>query len=269
MIYFPKCKINLGLNIVRKRPDGYHDLETVFYPVALTDALEIVAAADGEFGLTTSGLPVPGDFEANLCVKAYRMLAADHPVPPVKMHLHKAVPMGAGLGGGSSDGAAALCLLNDLFGLSLTTAMLEAYAARLGSDCAFFVKGVPVLATGRGEIFEPVDVDLSGYHLAIVKPPVHMSTAEAYSLVQPSNQDTRVKEIIKSPIQDWQTSLVNDFEPAISSRFPVVGSLKALLIRSGAIYASMTGSGSAVYGIFKDQPVIAADATDFVFICPV
>jgi 4-diphosphocytidyl-2-C-methyl-D-erythritol kinase len=252
MIVFPPCKINLGLHITRKRPDGYHDLETVFYPLALRDALEAIRNESvAGIHFTSSGLPIQGDPSDNLCVKAYHLLQKDFPdLPGTSMHLHKAIPMGAGLGGGSADGAFALMLLNRLFHLQLSNEQLAGYALQLGSDCPFFIYGNPCFATGRGEIFEPVAIDLSNYVFIVVAPGIHVSTAEAFAGNNPSQPAISIKDIIRLPPATWKEKLVNDFEAHISQKHPAISEIKNELYRTGAVYASMTGSGSCVYGLF-------------------
>ena len=276
MIVFPNCKINLGLHILNKREDGYHNLETVFYPVQLRDALEVVRRDDGrqstddshhslltthESSITFSstGLPIAGDPETNLCIKAYRLLKKDFPaLPPVQMHLHKAIPMGAGLGGGSADGAFALKLLNDKFQLGLSTQQLIDYALQLGSDCPFFILNKPCFATGRGELLEPVELDLSAYHFAIVNPGIHVNTGWAFAQlnINGSGRSERPdpKSIIQQPIETWKDQLINDFEEPVSKAHPEIATIKQQLYDAGAVYASMTGSGSTVFGIFENNP---------------
>jgi 4-diphosphocytidyl-2-C-methyl-D-erythritol kinase len=243
MIAFPPCKINLGLNILRKRADNYHDLETCFYPIPWTDILEVIPSDKFEF--TVSGNVIPGD--TNLCVKAYRLLDA----PPVKIHLHKIIPTGAGLGGGSSDAAWTLRLLNDVFNLKIPKEELKRYAAQIGSDCAFFIEDGPMIGTGRGEILRPAKVNLKGKFVVIVKPDIHVSTAEAYVGMTPNNRHLDIENI---PVEEWRTSLTNDFEETIFQKFPVIRSIKEQLYKVGAVYAAMSGSGSAVYGIFNVPP---------------
>jgi 4-diphosphocytidyl-2-C-methyl-D-erythritol kinase len=259
MIVFPNAKVNLGLRILSKRPDGYHDLESAFLPVGLTDVLEIVPAGKDEAGkgdrFNLTGIPLDAGTD-NLCIRALRLLREGHPVPPVKLHLHKRIPMGAGLGGGSSDAAFTLRLLNELFGLGLPQRVLLEYASRLGSDCAFFILNEPCLATGRGEILEPLSMDLSGYTLLLVMPGINVETRKAYRQIRPSRQGRPVKEVIKLPPADWHGSLHNHFEGTVFSEYPDIGSIKQLLYASGAVYASMTGSGSGVYGIFTGTPAI-------------
>jgi 4-diphosphocytidyl-2-C-methyl-D-erythritol kinase len=255
MIVFPPAKINLGLNIIRKRPDGYHDLETVFYAIPLFDALEIIfdptIPESSEPLFTSSGLEVAGNPEDNICVKAYRLLRQDFPrLPPARIHLHKHIPMGAGLGGGSSDGAAVLDLLNRMARLGISSDRLSAYALSLGSDCPFFLYGKPCFATGRGEQMQPLSLDLSGYRLVLVNPGIHVSTADAFRGVIPSTPSTSVYDIVQQPLSNWRLGLVNDFEKSIFPRYPEIGKIVDTLYDAGALYASMTGSGSSVYGIF-------------------
>ena len=249
MISFPNCKINLGLHIIGKRPDGYHDLETVFYPIPLKDALELVESDVTSIKIT--GLSVPGNNEDNLCLKAYRLLKNDFPhLPPVQVHLHKAIPTGAGLGGGSADGAFMLMLLDKKFELQLTQAQLIAYALQLGSDCPFFIINKPVFATGRGEKMSAVDVDLSGYTFVIVNPQIHISTRESFARLTPKMPVKNIEAILQQPINTWKDELINDFEKGLFQSFPEIEAVKMALYNSGAVYASMTGTGSTVFGIF-------------------
>ena len=255
MITYPNAKINLGLNIVEKRPDGYHNLETIFYPIALQDALE-VTKLDGEeeYALTLSGTPIEGDPEQNLVVKAYRLLKNDFPdMPAVDIHMYKHIPTGAGLGGGSSDAAFMIKLLNDKFKLGLSTEKMEEYASRLGADCAFFIQNKPVFASGIGNIFEPVQVSLKGYYIVLVKPDIFVSTKEAYSLVKPQKPAQSLKEIARMPVETWRATMKNDFEDSVFKLYPEIAAIKDKLYDMGAIYASMSGSGSSVFGIFREQ----------------
>lgn len=254
MVVFPPCKINLGLQVIRKRDDGYHELNTIFYPAGWCDVLELVEGGDEPFTLTTSGLEVEGDVATNLCFKAWKLIAADFPLPNLKAHLHKVIPMGAGLGGGSSDGAHMLKLINDLCALMLTEKQLLAYASALGSDCAFFIEGKAALAMGRGEVLEKITVELEGYYLLIVMPEVKVSTAEAYSWIIPKEAEDSLKDIIQTPVEQWQGKLVNDFEESVSVRHAVIRELRDKMQVNGAVYRSMSGSGAAVYGIFKSEP---------------
>ena len=252
MVSFPPCKINLGLNVVSKRPDGYHEIITCFYPVPWTDVLEIVPARD--FSFAASGMPIPGAAADNLCVRAYELLKKDFRIKPVAIHLHKLVPIGAGLGGGSADGAHTLKILNDLFQLSIPLAKLQEYAAMLGSDCVFFTGDDPMLGTGRGEILTSIDVSLKGKFLVIVKPEVHISTAEAFSGITPRSPATDLRINLETrPVSEWKELIRNDFEENIFTRFPVIDALHKKLYALGAEYASMSGSGSAVFGIFGGQ----------------
>lgn len=286
MIVFPNCKINLGLQILNKREDGYHNLATVFYPLPLKDALEVVQRDDGRWttddsktahvNFSSTGLPIAGDTANNLCVKAYHLLKKDFPsLSPVLMHLHKAIPMGAGLGGGSADGAFALKLLNEKFQLGLSTQQLIDYALQLGSDCPFFILNKPCYATGRGEIMEEVELDLSAYKFAIVNPGIHVNTGWAFanlsgrsadsnkqsdSSTRPdSEQHPELKQIIQQPISTWKEQLINDFEEPVCKAHPEIAAIKQQLYDAGAVYASMTGSGSTVFGIFEHEPELKLD----------
>ena len=255
MIVFPNCKINLGLRILRKRTDGYHDLETVFYPLPFCDILEIQESNGHSSGLSfsTSGLPVESNL-SNLCAKAYELLKKDFPqLPSVTMHLHKAIPIGGGLGGGSADAAFALKLLNEKFSLGLRTQQLVRYAFQLGSDCPFFVRNQPAFATGRGELLEELRLDLSGYKIIVVNPGIPVRTSEAFDGIQPSTPKKSLKEIINQPIATWKLELVNDFETTIFVQYPETETIKNALYDNGALYASMSGSGSTVYGIFEKE----------------
>src|SRR5688572_1822588 len=242
MISFPPCKINVGLNVVLKRTDGYHEIETCFYPLPWTDILEIIVSDTLEF--TQSGLDIPGQPEDNLCVKAYELLRADFNLKPVKIHLHKIIPTGAGLGGGSSDAAHTLRLLNKLFELRIDNSVLSKYASHLGSDCAFFVQDKPMIGKGRGEILSASSVSLAKKFLVIIKPAVHVSTAEAYAGIAPRRPVKLVDEILnEQPLHNWKDSLGNDFEQSVFDKYPAIKSIKDQLYRQGAIYASMSGSG--------------------------
>lgn len=252
MIAFPNAKINLGLNIIGKRDDGYHDIESCFYPIPWHDALEVMEA--NSFTFHAYGIPIPGDVSTNLCIKAYEVLQEDYDFPPVEIHLVKNIPMGAGLGGGSADGAFTLKLINDLFELKITNDQLEAYALQLGSDCPFFIQNKPALAKGRGEELEEIPVALSGYYLAIQNPGIHISTKEAYEGIILRHHKTGIAEILNNPIQDWKKDLKNDFESSLFPKHPTIVELKEYLYEQGASYASMTGSGSTVYGLFKEKP---------------
>jgi 4-diphosphocytidyl-2-C-methyl-D-erythritol kinase len=249
MVGFPPCKINLGLHVVARRNDGFHELETCFYPIQRTDILEVIRA--DEFSITYSGIEVPGRSVDNLCVRAYELLRQDFSLSPVKIHLHKIIPMGAGLGGGSSDAAYTLRLLNQLFDLNISNGKLHEYAARLGSDCAFFLDDEPKIGTGRGEILSAVSVNLAGNFLVMVKPDVHVSTAEAYAGITPRAPVVSIEKQLKLPVSAWKETLVNDFEPSVFEKFPIIKSVKEKLYNLGAAYASMSGSGASVFGIFE------------------
>jgi len=249
MIQFPNCKINLGLSILAKRADGYHELETVFYPIAVSDALEILPAAD--LTMTQSGIAVPGDPAQNLCLKAYHLLKNDFPqLPAVQMHLHKNIPMGAGLGGGSSDGTAALIILNQQFDLGLNDHQLIEYASQLGSDCPFFIYNKACHATGRGEVLTPIELDLSNYQFLLVHPGVPIATAWAFQQLNPHTKSESLQSVIEKPITDWKNTLINDFEAPVFKAAPTLSVIKDQLYQLGAIYASMSGSGSSLFGIF-------------------
>ena len=258
MIVFPNCKINLGLNILRKRSDGYHDLETIFYPIPLTDSLEIIENKDPgkspTFPFTSSGLSIAGKPSSNLCVKAYRMLKQDFPgMHSVKIHLHKVIPSGAGLGGGSADAAFSLKVMNEIYKLQLTTEQLIDYAAELGSDCPFFIINKPCFATGRGEILEEINVDLSVYKIILVNPGIHVNTGWAFSKLTPALPLKSVKEIVQQPVETWKAELKNDFEEPVFIAHPRVKEIKESLYNQGAVYAAMSGSGSTVFGIFEQD----------------
>ncbi|MFA4853022.1 MAG: 4-(cytidine 5'-diphospho)-2-C-methyl-D-erythritol kinase [Bacteroidales bacterium] len=251
MICFPNCKINIGLYITKKRPDGYHNIETVFYPVPLCDILEIAENNKNEF--TLSGLEISGGRESNLCLKAYDIVKKEYNLPPVKIHLHKAIPAGAGLGGGSSNAAFMIKLLNDIFTLNMTNAQMQDIAGNLGSDCSFFIEDKPVFATNKGDVFESINLDLSKYHLLLVKPDIHISTPSAYSMVKPRKAPFSLKNIDTTKITEWKNYITNDFEEPLFSKFPEIKMIKEKMIDLGAVYVSMSGSGSAVYGIFESH----------------
>lgn len=258
MITFPNAKINLGLNIVEKRPDGYHNLETIFYPINLQDALEVTRSehSDQPYKLHVSGTNIDGEPEDNLVVKAYNLLKQDYPqLLPIEIHMYKHIPTGAGLGGGSADGAYMIKLLNEKFSLGITEEKMEEYAARLGADCAFFIKNKPVFATGIGNIFEPIELSLKGYHITLIKPDIFVSTKDAFSAIKPHHPSVSLKEIVKQPIETWRDNMKNDFEDSVFLKYPEIAAIKDELYDLGAIYAAMSGSGSSVYGIFK-EPIL-------------
>ena len=267
MILFPNCKINLGLNITRKRPDGFHDLQTFFYPIPITDALEVITLEDknAPFQFTLSGTSIDASTE-NICIKVYQLLKKDYQIPPVTMHLHKAIPVGAGLGGGSADGTFTLLLLNKKFNLNLTEDQLLHYALALGSDCPFFIKNVPCIATGRGEVLQPMPLDLSAYKLVLINPGIHINTGWAFSQLQPKEPETPLAQIIQLPIDKWKGNLINDFEDSIFSHHPEINGIKETLYSTGAIYASMSGTGSSVFGIFEKDRTLKLNFPEHYFV---
>ena len=255
MVVFPNAKINLGLRVVAKRSDGYHDIDTVFYPIPFYDILEIIPSnKDVEF--TFSGKEIISNINSNLCYKAYQLIKKDYPqIPSVKIHLHKNIPMGAGLGGGSSDGAFMLKILNEKFQLGITGDVLEHYALQLGSDCPFFIANKACGASGRGEQFESIELDLKNKSFLLVNPGLHVSTADAFSKINIANNISPCTSVVKYPIYKWKELLINDFEHSVFEIHPILKEIKETLYSAGAVYASMTGTGSSIYGIFeKDIP---------------
>ncbi|MDL2315170.1 4-(cytidine 5'-diphospho)-2-C-methyl-D-erythritol kinase [Bacteroidales bacterium OttesenSCG-928-C19] len=251
MISFPNAKVNLGLHIVSKRPDGFHNLETVFAPIPFSDVLEIIPAKE-ETSFRQSGIIVDTRPDDNLCMKAYQLLKKDFPqIADVEMWLHKVIPFGAGLGGGSADASFTLRLLNDIFELHLSGEKLQQYASQLGSDCAFFIENKPMFAKGKGDEFEKIDLDVSNYCWVIVKPSFSISTPEAYAGITPKTPEIPLKEVIKLPVAEWKDKLTNDFENHLFVKYPELRNLKEQLYNSGAVYASLSGSGSALFGIFE------------------
>jgi 4-diphosphocytidyl-2-C-methyl-D-erythritol kinase len=256
MLCFPNAKINIGLNILERRPDQFHNIESLFYPVPLSDILEIIvnpAITHPEADLRVSGLQIEGTREDNLCTRAYRLMAAKFQLPPVKIILHKIIPMGAGLGGGSSDGANTILLLNKMFGLGLDRDGLTSFADELGSDCSFFIDNQPAIGTGKGNVLTRSLLQLSGNYLVIVKPSISVSTAEAYAGIHPSRSGFLLKELVQKPIREWKDNIFNDFEKTIFMNHPEIKEIKDHLYHYGALYASMTGSGSAVYALFEQE----------------
>jgi 4-diphosphocytidyl-2-C-methyl-D-erythritol kinase len=252
MISFPNAKINIGLRITGKRPDGYHDLETVFFPVGWSDALEI--ASSKELSFSSSGLEIDAPSESNLVMKAYRLLSNDFNLPPLRIHLHKQIPFGAGLGGGSADGAFMLRMLNKTFNLDISQEKMIEYAAQLGSDCPFFLVNRPVFATGRGEVMSAIDVSLKGLSLFMVKPVIEVSTANAFRHVVPQQADISLRDLIQLPVTEWRRNIFNQFETSVFLQYPEIEAIKNQFYRLGAIYASMSGSGSCVFGLFVELP---------------
>ncbi len=249
MVSFPPCKINLGLHVIRKRPDGYHDIETCFYPLPWTDVLEVIPSSQLQFFST--GNVIAGATRDNLCVRAYEALKLEYNIPAVSIHLHKIIPTGAGLGGGSSDGAYTLRMLNSIFNLQLSQGELKKFAMNLGSDCAFFLDEKPMLGKGRGEELSPLDFTMKNKFVVLVKPDVSVSTAQAYAGVVPLAPLVSISEVLKRPIEEWNGNLENDFEVSVFDAAPQIGALKRKMTSLGAQYAAMSGSGSAVYGIFE------------------
>ena len=261
MLLFPNAKINLGLRILSRRTDGYHDIETVMVPVGLSDLLEFTVNDKPEISFTNTGIPVNCPLEDNLVFKAWSLLKKDFGIPYVKIHLHKFIPHGAGLGGGSSDAAFMLKGLNTYFKLEMDNVKLESYAALLGSDCAFFIRNTPCLATGRGEVLNGIEFSGS-FYLVLLYPGFPISTREAYDGIIPVNSGISLVEILKETPGTWKDKLVNHFEASVFPKFPVLSIIKDQLYRSGAVYASMSGSGSAVYGLFREKPDLGKNLKD-------
>ncbi|MDR1562457.1 MAG: 4-(cytidine 5'-diphospho)-2-C-methyl-D-erythritol kinase [Dysgonamonadaceae bacterium] len=264
MICFPNAKINLGLNVVERRTDGYHNIETVFMPIPLCDVLEVVPSENGKTTLIQTGINIDGKNSDNLVMKAYNLLKKDFHLPSISIFLRKEIPSGAGLGGGSSDAAFMIKLLNDFANLGLSNETMEDYASQLGADCPFFIRNKPLFAEGIGNIFTPINISLAGYELVIVKPDVHVSTREAYAMIKPHTPEFPLKEVIRSRVEEWKYRLVNDFEGTVFSIAPEIGHAKQEMYDAGAVYAAMSGSGSAVFGIFEKNhflPVLKSTIT--------
>lgn len=265
MISFPKAKINIGLRVVEKRTDGFHNIETIFYPVALSDALEFVVQQGKakEDELVITGIDINTKPEKNLVIRAVKRVRLKYPVPPLKIHLHKAIPAGAGLGGGSSDASCMIRSINKCFRLEMTDDEMREIALEMGSDCPFFLNPVPSAGSGRGEILRPVDPVLEGYYLVLVNPGFIISTKEAFHNCIPVKRSKKPEELVKSPVQSWKKTIVNDFEDFVFKVYPLVGDLKKSLYKAGAVYSSMTGSGSTVYGLFNDKPALKGKIRDY------
>jgi len=269
MVVFPNSKINLGLHIVSKRADGYHNIETCFVPVvSLRDILEAIVGSNGAFQFTSSGLVIPGRPDDNLCVKAYRLLKTGFDLPPVQMHLHKIIPMCGVLGGGSSDASFVLLCLNEMFELGLDDETLENYASQLGSDCPFFIRNQTVLATGTGNQFQDITIDLNGNYIALVFPEIAVATADAYAGVVPrqsaNGPSTSLAELLQNHRPDeWKDTIVNDFEASVFKKYPELAEVKNQLYQAGAYYASMSGSGSTLYGLFDYDPDLESLETNY------
>ncbi|ACT95314.1 4-(cytidine 5'-diphospho)-2-C-methyl-D-erythritol kinase [Dyadobacter fermentans] len=261
MLVFPNAKINIGLNIVEKRPDGFHNIESCFYPVGWSDALEITQAE--QFSFHADGIAIPGNASDNLCIKAYEMLRSDYHLPPVKIHLLKTVPIGAGLGGGSADAAFAIKALNQLFNLNISVGEQEEYARRIGSDCAFFIRNKPMYCFGKGDEFDAIDINISGKWIALVNPGIHISTVEAYSGVVAKRSTGDLRTILSGPITGWKDHVRNDFEATLFQKYPLLADTKDKLYDLGAEYAAMSGSGSTLFGIFKEEQNVKQHFPDF------
>ena len=257
MLLFPNAKINIGLNVISKRNDGYHTIETVFYPIGLKDALEFVENHSNKVNLTLSGIPMDLDPSNNLIMKAYHLMAARKKLPGLDIHLHKVIPFGAGLGGGSSDAAFFLKALNERFELKFSKAEVSAFALQLGADCSFFIENKPSFATGIGEIIEPIEINLQGYFLVLVKPLFGVATKEAYASVRPSIPVHSLSESLNKKPGEWLNLIKNDFESSVFKIYPEIKIIKDKLLDNGAMYASMSGSGSSVFGLFKSEPDLA------------
>lgn len=254
MISFPNCKINIGLWVTEKRTDGYHNIQSIIVPVPWCDILEIIPSGSPETTLIVTGREVDIPIEQNLCYRAWQLLAENYNIPAVNIHLHKVVPTGAGLGGGSSDASFTLRLLNELFSLHLDDAKLQEHAESLGMDCPFFIQNVPALSSGRGEILQPVSLSLSGFYLILVKPSVYISTAEAYTGCIPRKRNKSISMLLNYPVYEWKEIVENDFENNVFELHPEIKEIKTRLYQAGAVFASMSGSGSTVYGIFEQHP---------------
>jgi len=260
MLVFPNCKINLGLHVLNKRQDGYHSIETVFYPVNWCDALEVIENKKDKTPFTWSqtGIEILGEIENNLIYKAWKLITEHKKIPPIAVHLHKTIPMGAGLGGGSSDAAHFIELLDKKYTLQLDYSLKLHIASQLGSDCAFFLRNNPVFAEEKGDQFSTIQLDLSEYYILVVYPNIHSNTKEAYDGLIPKIPKHPLKQIITTqPLANWKNTLSNDFEVSIFKKYPKINLLKEHMYASGAIYSSLSGSGSSVFGIFKEQPVIS------------
>ncbi|MFV0471869.1 MAG: 4-(cytidine 5'-diphospho)-2-C-methyl-D-erythritol kinase [Paludibacteraceae bacterium] len=255
MIIYPNAKINIGLNVVKRREDGYHDIETIFYPIGLHDILRITPfVTDSGYRFSTSGINIGGKAENNLVIKSLKLLQKEYAIPSVDISLTKQIPSGAGLGGGSADGAFTLKAINELFTLQLSPERLEQLAATIGADCPFFIKNRPTYATGIGNVFSPINILLKNYWLLLVKPDIYVSTAAAYSDIIPTPSDKLLPDLIQLPVNQWKYYIKNDFEKSVFTKQPKIGIIKDKLYDLGAVYASMSGSGAAVYGIFLEKP---------------
>ncbi len=255
MLVFPNSKINIGLNITKKREDGFHNLETVFYPISLSDIIEFVETTK-KTSLNNTGVIIDSNPDNNLIIRAYKLLKKDFILPELKIHLHKIIPLGAGLGGGSANASFMLTSLNDKFNLRISEIRLLQYAQKLGSDCPFFIKNKPVFAEGTGNIFTELDLELSSFYIVIIKPDIHISTKEAFREIDISKPQKSIKELIKLPVKEWEHSITNNFEKNIFKLYPEIKNIKDTLYKIGAVYSQMSGSGSSVFGIFENKPVL-------------
>lgn len=257
MICFPNAKINLGLNIVSKRADGYHNIETIFYPIDLKDALEVLPSeGSAPYRLFSSGIDVGANSDNNLVIKAFNLMREERLIPNIDIHLLKKIPSGAGLGGGSADGAFMLNLLNQTFSLGFSHNQLHQFAVRLGADCAFFLKNKPAFATGIGDKLESIELSLQQYYIVLIKPNIFVSTKDAYSQIVPKQPQLSLKEIVQMPIAEWRNYMHNDFETSVFEQHPTIAQIKQTLYHQGALYASMSGSGTSVYGFFDKKPLL-------------
>ncbi|MDY6801248.1 MAG: 4-(cytidine 5'-diphospho)-2-C-methyl-D-erythritol kinase [Bacteroidota bacterium] len=253
MINFPNAKINIGLKITEKRKDGFHTIESIFYPIKLSDILEINFLKNGLL-FNTTGIPIDKrNQDTNICIKAYHLLKNHCTLPSVHMHLHKNIPIGAGLGGGSSDAAFTLKMLNSMMKLNLSHEVLSKIAEETGSDCPFFILNKPSFATGKGNILYPVNLNLKGYFLVLIYPFININTASVYKKIKPQKSSEKLTDVINQPVETWKENIKNDFEKVIFNNYPEIKKIKDQLYNSGAVYASMSGSGSAVYGFFKEE----------------
>ncbi|MGZ2370877.1 4-(cytidine 5'-diphospho)-2-C-methyl-D-erythritol kinase [Ancylomarina sp. YFZ004] len=257
MLTYSNAKINIGLNIVEKRSDGFHNIETVFFPINMRDAIEIAdSKGNSPYTFSASGIPINIEAKDNIVVKAYELIKAKYNFPAQDIHLHKKIPFGAGLGGGSANAAYMIKLLNQKFKLGMSIEEMEDEVKKLGSDCAFFIKNEPAFAVEKGDKLSSIDLDLSGYHILLIKPDVHISTPEAYANIKAQKQEISLEELIKQPIETWKSSIKNDFENSIFPKHSLLAIIKEELYEEGAIYAAMSGSGSSMFGLFKNEPNI-------------
>jgi 4-diphosphocytidyl-2-C-methyl-D-erythritol kinase len=266
MIVFPNAKINIGLSITEKRPDGFHNLESLFYPVGLSDILEVLENPNtGKDKFSSSGITIPGNAEENIILKTFSFLREKNSIPPLKIHLHKIIPIGAGLGGGSADAAFFIKVANQMFSLNFSEEEMINVARRAGSDCAFFIPNKPAFALEKGDVLSLAELNLSEYYLLVLNPGIHVSTAEAYKGVVPERRSKSLYETFSGcSIYDWKEYITNDFEKSIFPKYPLLAELKGKLYKSGAIYASMSGSGSSIYGIFEQKPEPAEDIIPYI-----